>query len=399
MSKIKVLRIMHRMSISGPTHHAAYLTKYLGDKYETMLLSGMIESGERDGSFIMEQIGVEPVYISDMERSINLIKDRKAYLKIREIIKNYQPDIVHTHAAKSGALGRLAAIHEKVPVIIHTYHGHVFHSYFGKLKTFIFLTIERFLAKKSTRIIAISNKQKEELSKDFTIAPPSKISVIKLGFDLSKFVDVDGRKRNKFRSEFQLDDSKIAFGIIGRVTGVKNHHHFLKSFALHKTQSNANSIAFVIGDGDLMNEIKDLCSELGLNISTPQNKSTQPNVIFTSWREDVEFVMNGLDVVCLTSLNEGTPVSLIEAQAAQKPILTTNVGGVEDIVIKDKSALLYKVNDVDGLAIGMTKLAENPDKRLEMASYANSVREEFSYKRLVKDIDGLYQKLMDGKSK
>lgn len=388
---------MHRMSISGPTHHAAYLTKFMEDKYETMLISGMIESGERDGSFIMKEMGVEPVYIKDMERSINFTKDIKAYTEIRNIIRSFKPDIVHTHAAKSGALGRLAAIHEKVPIIIHTYHGHVFHSYFGKLKTSVFLAIERFLGKRSTRIIAISDKQKEELTNTFRIAPASKFSVIKLGFDLSKFVDNDGVKRSSFRKEFDLEEDKIAFGIIGRVTAVKNHDHFLRSFAAHKSNSKANSIAFIIGDGDLMDETQKLCNQLGLKSSTPQNEHSDSDVIFTSWREDIDVVMNGLDVVCLTSLNEGTPVSLIEAQAAQKPILTTNVGGVEDIVLKDKSAILYEVNDVEGMAKGITELAENPSKRMEMAKHANSVREEFSYQRLVRDIDSLYQKLMNEK--
>jgi glycosyltransferase involved in cell wall biosynthesis len=369
----------------------------MDDKYETMLISGMIDSGERDGSFIMKQIGVEPVYIKNMERSINLIKDRKAFVEIRNIIRDFKPDIVHTHAAKSGALGRLAAIRERVPIIIHTYHGHVFHSYFGKLKTSIFLAVERYLGKRSSRIIAISKKQKEELSETFKIAPASKFSVVKLGFDLSKFVDIDGQKRSSFRSEFNLRDDQVAFGIIGRVTGVKNHNHFLRSFAFHKSNSKSNSIAFIIGDGDLMKDTQDLCEQLGLKFSTSQKTINEPDVIFTSWREDIDIVMNGLDVVCLTSLNEGTPVSLIEAQAAQKPILTTNVGGVEDIVRKGKSALLYEVNDIEGFGNGITELAENPNKRLNMAKHANSISEEFSYKRLIRDLDALYQKLVNEK--
>ncbi|MBT7622986.1 MAG: glycosyltransferase, partial [Flavobacteriaceae bacterium] len=155
--RIRILRIMHRINIGGPTHHAGYLTKYLNnDEFETLLISGIINKDEESGEHILNEIGVKVEYVKNMGRSINLLKDIKSYFEIKGIIKKFRPHIVHTHAAKSGTLGRLAAISENIPLIIHTFHGHVFHSYFGKFKTKIYLLIERYLAKKSDKIIAIS---------------------------------------------------------------------------------------------------------------------------------------------------------------------------------------------------------------------------------------------------
>ena len=190
----RVLRIINRLNLGGPTYNASYLSKYLPEEYETMLVSGMKDDSEASSEFIVQSMGLEPVYIKNMHRSLHPIKDYKAYKEIRKIIREFKPDIVHTHAAKPGAVGRLAAHHEKVPVILHTFHGHVFHSYFGKVKTGIFLRIERFMAKRSTRIIAISPKQKEELSKEFRICPEEKIETIPLGFDLDRFQREQGRK-------------------------------------------------------------------------------------------------------------------------------------------------------------------------------------------------------------
>jgi hypothetical protein len=156
----KVLRIINRFNLGGPTYNVSYLSRYLSDDFETMLVGGVHDASETDSLHIPQSLGLEPVIIPELKRSINFKQDRIAYKKLIEIIKEYQPDIVHTHASKSGTLGRLAAAKCGVPIIIHTFHGHVFHSYFGKLKTTFYKTVERRLAKKSTGIIAISKEQK-----------------------------------------------------------------------------------------------------------------------------------------------------------------------------------------------------------------------------------------------
>ena len=183
----KILRIINRFNLGGITYNVSYLSKYLSPEFETLLIGGDKEPGEDSSLFIPEQLGLTPLLIPEMKRAISWKDDRAAYVHIKKLIREFKPDIVHTHASKAGAIGRLAASHEKVPVIVHTFHGHVFHSYFGNLKTNFYKGIERYLAKKSSAIIAISDKQKKELTEVYKIAPPDKTHVIHLGFDLDKF--------------------------------------------------------------------------------------------------------------------------------------------------------------------------------------------------------------------
>ena len=185
--KIKVLRIINRFNIGGPTYNATFLTKFLSDDFETLLIGGLPEENEANSLHILEKYGVEPILLPEMKREPNLKSDRIALKKIKTIIREFKPDIVHTHASKAGALGRRAAVSCNVPIIVHTFHGHIFHSYFGKIKTALFKNIERYLARKSTGIIAISEIQKKELCEIHKIAPKGKTTVIPLGFDLDIF--------------------------------------------------------------------------------------------------------------------------------------------------------------------------------------------------------------------
>ena len=228
----KVLRILNRLIIGGPLLNASYLTKYLSPEFETLLVVGEKESHEKDASFITDELGIKPLYLPQMGRSINPMRDYSAFRRMKDIIRDFKPDIVHTHAAKPGAIGRMAAHQLKVPVIVHTYHGHVFHSYFNSAKTKLILTAERYLAKRSDAIIAISNAQQKELTEDFNIAPNDKFRIIPLGLDLEKFSQDYAGKRKKFRDEFGIEDDEIAIAIIGRLVPVKNHTLFFRSVTI-----------------------------------------------------------------------------------------------------------------------------------------------------------------------
>jgi hypothetical protein len=184
----RILRIINRFNLGGPTYNASYLTKHLSPTYETLLVGGPHEPGESGSYFIPESMGVEFRILENMRRNLNPWSDRQGYLEIRKIIREFKPDIVHTHASKAGALGRLAAKHENVPLVVHTFHGHVFSGYFGEVKTGVYIRTERHLAKSTSGIIAISAIQKKELSEKYRIALPSKFKVIPLGFDLEKIV-------------------------------------------------------------------------------------------------------------------------------------------------------------------------------------------------------------------
>ena len=389
----KVLRIINRLNIGGPTYNAAYLSKYLSDDFETLLVAGEKDETEDSSQFILHELGLKPIIIPEMKRAINLKNDRIAYQKIKEIIVDFKPDIVHTHASKAGAIGRLAAYKMKVPVILHTFHGHVFHSYFGKVKTTIYKTIERNLARKSTKIIAISDIQKKELSTIHKIAKPNKIEVIPLGFDLNKFKENQKGKRNSFRQKWLIEDDEIAIGIIGRLVPIKNHHFFL-NVAKNISKLSTKKVRFlIIGDGELRYELENYCTQLEIDFSTEKN-ATNALLTFTSWITDIDVALAGLDIVALTSKNEGTPVSLIEAQAAGKPIVSTNVGGIENIVIPNETALLSNINDEQLFTENMLSLIEEEDKRMAFSQKGTHVFKSFHYDRLVGDIKKLYCQLL-----
>jgi len=389
----KVLRIINRLNIGGPTYNAAYLSKYLSDDFETLLVAGEKDESEDSSQFILHELGLKPIIVPEMKRAVNLKNDRIAYQKIKEIIADFKPDIVHTHASKAGAIGRLAAYKMKVPVILHTFHGHVFHSYFGKVKTTIYKTIERKLARKSTKIIAISAIQKKELSKIHKIAKPNKIEVIPLGFDLNKFKENQNEKRNSFREKWLIEDDEIAIGIIGRLVPIKNHHFFLNVVKSISKISTKKVRFLIIGDGELRDELENYCNQLEIDFSTEKN-ATNALLTFTSWITDIDVALAGLDIVALTSKNEGTPVSLIEAQAAGKPIVAVNVGGIENIVIPNETALLSNINDEQLFTENMLSLIEENNKRIAFSQKGTHVFKSFHYDRLVGDMEKLYCQLL-----
>lgn len=391
----RVLRIINRLNLGGPTFNVAYLTKYLAPEFETLLVSGMIDESEESSEYIAKELGIEPLYIPEMYRDINLIHDRKAYKRIKKIIQEFKPDIVHTHAAKAGTLGRLAAINCGVKNILHTFHGHVFHSYFGPLKTRMFLEIERYLAARSTRIIAISERQKSELGLIYEVAPMEKIEVIPLGFNLEPFLENQEEKRKKFRQEYMVDDDEVVISIIGRIVPVKNHKLFLNALKILLENTNKKVRAFIVGDGEDRQLIEGYASSLGIDFVSFVNEKRKAKLTFTSWKKDIDVVNAGSDIIALCSFNEGTPVSLIEAQAANRPIVTTRVGGITDVVIPEKTALISSKMSVNNFARNLLMLVEDEERRLEMGNRGHDfVGTKFSYKRLIDDTAQLYRRLV-----
>jgi glycosyltransferase involved in cell wall biosynthesis len=391
----KVLRIINRLNLGGPTYNAAYLSKYLAPEFETLLVAGIKERDEASSEFIVEQMGLKPVFIPEMKRQINFSDDRIAYKKIKDIIRDFRPDIVHTHAAKAGTLGRLAAYHLNVPVILHTFHGHVFHSYFNPVKTALFKNIERYLSKRSTRIIAISDIQKQELCSIHKVCELEKTVVVPLGFDLSRFWNNQDELRSRFRSSLELSDDTLVVAIIGRIVPVKNHEFFIRSFAAVKTQYNGKVVAIVVGDGDDRKKMESLSKSLNLTISTPEMPLKSADLIFTSWINNVELALAGCDLVAMTSLNEGTPVSLIEAQAAQKPIVSTEVGGIRNVVLPNESALLSSPGDQLDFESNLLRLLSDSRLRADLSQKGRPfVHARFHFERLVEDTRKLYRELL-----
>jgi glycosyltransferase involved in cell wall biosynthesis len=396
----RVLRILNRLAVGGPVLNATYLTRYMAPEFETLLVVGEKESHEKSAEYLATALGIDYVTIPGMGRSINAATDYFAYRRLKKLILDYKPDIVHTHAAKPGALGRLAASAAGVPVIVHTFHGHVFHSYFNSAKSKFFIAVEKYLAKKSDAIIAISEQQRKELVYDFRIAPPEKFRVIPLGFDLDRFLNKQGDKRIIFRNEFGVADDEIAIGIIGRLVPVKNHTLFLKALKYVLEHTSKRIKAFIVGDGETRKGLEQLANELNIQYSTEKSPNHPHPLIFTSWRSDVDTINAGLDIICLTSFNEGTPVSLIEAQAANKPIVSTRVGGISDIVVEGETGLLSDITDDQGFSEHLLKVVEDDALRQRLGNGSSEhVLQKFSYQRLVRDMSSLYNELLARKKK
>lgn len=386
VKKIRVLRIINRFNIGGPVYNAVLLTAYLPDNYETLLVGGNPEEGEANALFIAKQHGVVPLLLPEMKRNPNLISDLKTLKKLKAIIREFKPDIVHTHASKAGALGRRAAKQCKVPVIVHTFHGHVFHSYFSFWKTYLYRSIEIRLAKMSDGIIAISPKQKIELSETFKICDPHKIEIIPLGFDLSPFHLNKEEKRKITRASYNLKDSELAIAIIGRLAPVKNHDLFLDSIEQVAAKTTRKLVIFIVGDGEENFRISN-------RISALKNKGI--DIRMTSWIHNISNFNAGMDLICLSSKNEGTPVSLIEAQAAGIPIISTNVGGIKDVILPNETGVLVSDMTVDSYSKALLDLIEDEKKRELMSQKGWSfVQKEFQYPILMNNMDKYYKKLL-----
>ena len=385
--KVKILRIIARLNIGGPAKHVVLLTANLSkDRYDSTLISGPVGDGEGDMSYLAKDSGIKHIFISQLSRNINPFADLMAFAKIFRIIAREKPDIVHTHTAKAGTIGRAAAILAGVPVRVHTFHGHVFYGYFNKLLTAYFLTIERVLARFTDRIIAISEGQKEELLNKYKIGTEARYGVVSLGLDLERFLNVE-EKRGRLRRKFQFDKDDILIGIIGRLVPVKNHRMFIRVAKRLKEYIGPelfDKVRFVIiGDGPEKGSLAAYADSIGV----------AAKVFFCGWVRDIEEAYADLDIVALTSINEGTPLSLIEALASARPVIATDAGGVRDVV--GNAGILTDRDDEVAFAKGLAGLIDQPSRRAEIGIRGRSgVMDRFSAKKLLAQTEKIYEELL-----
>ncbi len=412
--EMKIVRIIARLNVGGPARHVVWLTKSLQDtRFQSVLITGTVPEGEEDMSYFAFENGVFPVVIPEMSRELSL-KDFFSFLKIYRVLLREKPDIIHTHTAKAGTLGRLAGFlyrwftwrtligRPRRVKLVHTYHGHIFHSYYGHAKTKFFLLIEKVLAFLATdKIVVISQKQFEEIHKQFGVGRSSQFVVIPLGIDLEPF-SVLKEKSRVIRKEFSIENDELASGIVGRLTEIKNHKLFLQAAKLCKERG-AKFKFIVIGDGHLRKSLEDFARSLGLFDDT---------VIFAGNRNDISFYA-GLDIVALTSLNEGTPLSLIEAMASGIPCVATMVGGVVDLlgkVLSEKNGflicergigvLLSKGIPAQNFCEGLLFLSNDSELRREISKNGHDfILSNYSKERLTRDIRQLYEELFLEKGK
>lgn len=404
---IRVLRIIARLNIGGPAIQAIMLTSELNSgPFVSRLVAGQVGVDEGDMAYLADEKGVKPFIIPGLGREISAFSDLKSFLAIRRMIKEFRPDIIHTHTAKAGTLGRLAGFSVnllsfyKNPVrLIHTYHGHVFHSYFGFFKSFIFRMIEKILSILTDCIVVISYAQKDDICNRYSIASESKVRVVPLGFDLWEYKALSNSKefiRNRYFND--LKEDSIVIGIVGRLVPIKNHRMFINSITYLRDSCKHVDLKFlIVGDGELKEDLIAYTKELGVD----------DLVSFTGWHMDMGPLYAGMDIVTISSLNEGTPVTLIEAMAAGKPVVATEVGGIPDIlgaVESDKKedfkiawhGILVPSGKSDIMAKAIKYLVNNKDIAQDMGLQGREyVLEAYSLNRLADDIKMLYMELVN----
>jgi glycosyltransferase involved in cell wall biosynthesis len=385
----RVTRIIARLNIGGPAIQAITLTHELVSRgFETHLIRGAEDPDEGNMDYLAEAIGVKPTLVRTLRRDPGL-GDFRALAALVWLLRNDRPAVVHTHAAKGGTLGRLATViafprRRTRPVVVHTYHGHSLTGYFSGRTAGFYRAVERLLAPVTDRLIAVSQEVQDDLIA-LNVAPASKFTVIPLGFDLSPFSsDLDrAERRTALRSAWGVTDSELVVTLVARLVPIKRVDRFLDAAALLAARSGVSFV--IVGDGELRKALQgsDAARTLG------------DRIVWAGFRRDIPDVCYASDVVALTSDNEGTPVSLIEAQAAAVPVVATDVGGVRSVVLDGVTGFLAGPDDLSGLASGVARLLDDPDLRSRMATagreYATS---RFTLTRLADDHAELYRELL-----
>jgi glycosyltransferase involved in cell wall biosynthesis len=382
--------VIARLNMGGPAHHVGLLGSRLDQgRYETLLLHGEVGSGEDSLEQSVRARGVRMARVPGLGPELRPHDDLRALAGLVRAIRLTRPDIVHTHTAKAGMLGRLAAVlaGDPRPVIVHTYHGHVLEGYFGAVYEAAYRRLERGLAGVSDALIGVSRTTVDDLVR-LRVAPRPKFRVIPIGLDLEPFLSSNANTGAAFRREAGVGEGDVLLTFVGRLVPVKDVDLLIRSVAQARAMGAPVRLA-IVGDGKLRPGLERLSADLGV----------ADRVYFAGYRADMVSVAAAADVAVLTSRNEGTPVSLIEAAAAATPAVATSVGGVGDVVTS-QTGVIAMPGDATGIAEAIARLAGDPDLRARLGEGARGrVRERYSISRLIGDIDELYRELLDRDAK
>jgi glycosyltransferase involved in cell wall biosynthesis len=385
---VRVARIITRLNIGGPSIQAAMLSDRLrAFGFETLLIHGRLAEGEGDMSYLLQNSPVRTSYIRSLRRSVSPVADVRAVAMILRQLDAFKPHIVHTHTAKAGTIGRAAAfaynrLTRTRARTLHTYHGHSLEGYFRHAGPFI--AIERLLAHTTDRLIAISPRIAADLRDHYRIGRPDQWRIVPLGFDLAPLAAIDAAARADARRQLDVDPETPVVTIVGRLTAIKQHDLFLRvARSVHDTHPSA--LFVIVGDGERREELDGLTRRLAL----------QQRVRFLGWRKDLAAIYGATDVCVLTSRNEGTPVAVIEALAAGVPVVSTDVGGVRDVIDEPILGAIAPDNDVHALASQVRRMLSPDTRTPEMiAARRRSVIARYGSDRLVDDIATLYREML-----
>jgi glycosyltransferase involved in cell wall biosynthesis len=385
--RTKILRVIARLNMGGPALHVAYLTAGLRERgYDTTLVAGSLARGEDSMAFVADARDVQIVRIDQLGREISPLRDLVATVRLAWLIRRERPDILHTHTAKAGTVGRVAALlagRRRPRIVVHTFHGHVLRGYFGPVRSWFFLLLERWLASRTTALIAVSPQVRDDLVA-LGVAPPERFVVIRLGIELGERVAPEQDGRAESRRYLGIEPDRFAVGWIGRMTAVKRTDDVLVAFKRLRDEG-IDAVLCMVGDGPDRPDLERRAHELGIVRDT----------LFLGYQEDVAPFYAAFDALVLPSSNEGTPVSAIEALAAGRPVVATRVGGVPDVVQEGDDGFLVEPGATDDLADRLAQLARDPELRERMGRAGRErVLPRYAVERLVDDVDRLYRSLL-----
>jgi len=382
---IPVCRIIARLNIGGPALHVVNLTKGLdrSGAFRTTLMAGRITGDEGDMSYYARERGVAVLELPALSRVVSPLQDLRTFWLLFRHFRRERPLIVHTHTAKAGTLGRLAAFLAGVPVRIHTYHGHVLGgSYFPPTLTRVYLQIERQLARVSQRLVVLSEGQKRELASRLRVAQPDRFAVIPLGLELEPFVAVDREvARRASRAELGIPDDERVVGIVGRLVPVKNHRLLFRSVPILENRLGRPVRILVVGSGLLESELRSLAGQMGIG----------DRVMWLGWRNDLPDLYPAMDCLALTSLDEGTPVAVLEALAAGTPVAAREVGGVREILDGVPLGRIIRDDMPDSVASALRETLEISLPREQREGVRRAIGERYSVRGLVDATEIVYR--------
>jgi glycosyltransferase involved in cell wall biosynthesis len=385
--RLSIVHVIARLNVGGAALHVLQLAREQKRRgHRVLVVAGTLAEGEKSMEYVADELGVGVLRLPALQRPLSLRADTAAIVALRELICSRRPDVLHTHTAKAGATGRIAALaagRARPRAVVHTYHGHVLSGYFSRRWERVFRSIERLLAPASGALVAVSDEVRDDLV-GFGVAPRGRFTVVSYGFELPAWGAADDEARARLRAELHLDDGTFAIGWAGRLTAIKRPLDLVRT--LHAVREQGVEAELVlVGDGEDRPEVEALARELGV----------AEHCHLVGFQQRVREWYAAVDASLLTSANEGTPVVAIESLAAERPVVATRAGGTATVVLDGESGYLLPVGDVDGLAGRLAELARDPVLRARLGQTgAADVRARFATGRMADELEAVYRRLL-----
>lgn len=384
---MRIVHVIARLNVGGAALHVLQLAHEQARRgHDVLVVAGTLAAGEESMEYVADELGVELLKLPVLQRELSLRADPAAILALWRLIRERRPHVLHTHTAKAGATGRLAAVgagRARPGAVVHTYHGHVLSGYFSRRWERVFRVIERGLALTSGTLVAVSEEVRDDLV-GFGVAPARRFVVVPYGFDLPPWSEADDEARRAIRAEIGAGDTTFVVGWAGRLTAIKRPLDLIRTLRA-LLDRRVDALLVLVGDGEDRVAVEALAAELGV----------ADRCRLVGFQKSIRPWYASFDALLLTSANEGTPVVAIEALAAARPVVATRAGGTGTVVRQGESGYLESIGDTAALAERLATLAGDPELRVRIGAYgAEDVRTRFAVGRMADEVEAIYRRLL-----